>query len=532
MRTLPPDAADTSVSSDASAVTEQSTDSVPSPRRAFLAWGAAAAAVAVAAPAAAKAQRAPRTGGRVHTSAVMPPVYGKWATGPSDPPSEWKSAEMRLVRRVTMGLSYAEIDRVRVLGYKGYLERQLNWQKLDDSRVDEIVATNYPLIALAPDQLYNQNQGTIVSQLQESTLFRSAFSERQLYQRMVEFWTDHFNINANDVFYLKVGDDRDVIRKHALGKVGDLVWASAHSPAMLEYLDNTRNRFPRPNQNYARELMELHTLGVDGGYTQDDVAELSRAFSGWTITGRGIFAFDPNGHDFGEKTILGQRIPAMPTGSGAAGIQDGERMIQFLVQHPSTAKYISTKMLRWLLRYDPTPAQISEVAAVYTKTRGDIKSMVRTILKQEWLVAAPPKLKRPYHFVISALRATSPSVTRTAAFNRMLTTVGQPLFFWETPDGYPDSVEYWGQNVLSRWNSAAQLASMASGDASVDVSALMRGGTADSVVQALDTFLFAGEMRARTRQGLTDFLRPAPTNVSRVRETLALALSSSGFQWY
>ncbi|HYD54374.1 MAG TPA: DUF1800 domain-containing protein, partial [Gemmatimonadaceae bacterium] len=327
-------------------------------------------------------------------------------------------------------------------------------------------------------------------------------------------------------------DDREVIRRHALGKVGDLVWASAHSPAMLEYLDNTRNRAPRFNQNFARELMELHTVGVDGGYTQDDVAELTRAFSGWTITGRGTFNFDPSGHDFGEKTVMGQRLPAMPSGAGVAGIQDGERMIRFLVQHASTATYVSTKMLRWLLRYDPSAAQVTEVASVYTRTGGDIKAMIRTILKREWLMAAPPKLKRPYHFVASALRAVSPTITRMAAFNRMLTTVGQPPFYWETPDGYPDKVEYWGQNVLTRWSVAQSLASMVSGDGSVDVTVLMREPTPDGIVRSIDALLFAGEMRPQTRQGLVDFLRPAPTNQTRVREALGLALGSSGFQWY
>ena len=521
------DADDTAVT----AIPSPAPEPAPPTRRAFLRWGAAAAAAAAASPATASAQRA-REGMERAARPTVPPLYGKWATGPDTPPTEWKNPEMRLVRRITMGLSYAEIDRARALGYASYLERQLDYKSIEDTQVEEFVKTNYPMVLQGPDQLYNQNQGTVATQLQEATLFRSAFSERQLYERMVEFWTDHFNINLFDVYYLKVTDDREVIRKYALGKVGDLVWASAHSPAMLEYLDNTRNRFPRPNENYARELMELHTLGVDGGYTQTDVAELARAISGWTITGRGHFSFDPTGHDFNEKTVLGQRLPALPAGSGAAGLQEGERMVRLLVEHPNTAKYISYKMLRWLLRYDPSPAQITEVAGVYTKTKGDIKAMVRTILKQEWLVAAPPKLKRPYHFVVSALRATYPNVVRMGTFNRMLTAVGQPIMAWETPDGYPDAVEFWGQNVLSRWNTANQLASMVSGDAALDVTPLMREGSAEGVVRAIETFLFAGEIRAKTRQALIDYVRVAPTNQARVRETLALALSSSGFQWY
>lgn len=511
-------------------------DTERSSRRALLAAAAAGVATLAAAPATAAAQRAKteveRRAGGTASAATRPPLYGRWAEGPTEPPSEWKNPELRLVRRVTMGMAYGEMDLVRAMGYERYLERQLHPADIADARADAFVSTNYPMLAMTPEQLATQNQTTVATQLQEATLYRAAFSERQLHERMVEFWTDHFNINLFDVYYLKVADDRDVIRKHALGKFGDLVWASAHSAAMLEYLDNTRNRFPRPNQNYARELMELHTLGVDGGYTQEDVAELSRSLTGWTVAGRGVFAFDPAGHDFGAKTVMGKQFPAIPTGSGALGIRDGEEMIKFLVAHPNTAKYVSRKMLRHLLRYDPSGAQVDEVAGVYQRTGGDIKAMVRTILKRDWLVAAPPKHKRPFHFVVSALRAVQPTVRSVAVFNRAATTVGQPIMAWETPDGYPDAVEYWGQNVLTRWNVASQLAAMTAGDATTDISPLLSATTAEGVVQGMDLFLFGGEMRARTRQGLVEYLRPAPTNQARVREALALALSSAGFQWY
>jgi uncharacterized protein (DUF1800 family) len=335
------------------------------------------------------------------------------------------------------------------------------------------------------------------------------------------------------VNFLKVLDDREVIRRHALGTFPELLRASAKSTAMLVYLDQQTSRRQAPNQNYARELLELHTMGVDGGYTQQDVAELSRALTGWSIQGRaGSFYFNPALHDFGEKTILGKRIAAMPTSAGAAGIQDGETVLEWLIDHPSTARFIATKMLRWLLWYDPTEQMVDRVAGVYTATRGDIKAMVRACLDPAYLAQAPAKLKRPFHFLVSAVRALEPAVYSVAPITRQLNTLGQRLFFWETPDGYPDQVEYWAGGVLPRWNAAVNVASLLSAEVTVDVTPLTRLGTAEAVADEIGRKVFGGEMSVRTREELVAYLKPAPTNSSRIRDTLALALGSSEFQWY
>jgi uncharacterized protein (DUF1800 family) len=311
-----------------------------------------------------------------------------------------------------------------------------------------------------------------------------------------------------------------------------MVKSSAHSPAMLEYLDNTRNRRNNTNQNYARELMELHTLGVDGGYTQEDVDELARCLTGWTIAPRGVgFNFDPSGHDFTQKIVLGQTIPAQSSSVGQAGQYDGNFMIDFLNKHPSTAKFIATKMLKWLLRYDPTPAQVTAVADVYTRTSGDIPSMVRAILTPGNLTAAPVKYRRPYAFVVAALRACSPNMLRVGQVsNRWLTTVGMPLYLWQTPDGYPDYVDFWAGGVLQRWNFATYLTTNTA-DAVVDINAFMTVPTADGVADAIGRALFAGEMPDVLRSQLVTYLTGGTINAARVRETLALALSSSVFQW-
>jgi uncharacterized protein (DUF1800 family) len=352
---------------------------------------------------------------------------------------------------------------------------------------------------------------------------------------MVEFWTDHFSINYEKVGYLKTLDDREVIRKHALGKFPALLKASAHSPAMLEYLDNTRSRGRNTNQNYAREIMELHTLGVDGGYTQTDVAELARILTGWTIQGRGVFAFDPTGHDFTAKSFLGETFPAQPASTGAAAIQEGERAIDMLLAHPSTAKYIAMKMLRWLLRYDPSDAQIVAVAQVYTKTGGDIPSMIRAILTPANLKEAPLKMKRPYHFLVSSLRTLNPSVRTLAQIsNRQLLLLGQQLFYWDDPDGYPDNMDFWAGTILPRWNFASYLTSQSSatGEVTFDATPLVNLAQPAAIAAQIGKMVFAGKAPMALEAQITAYLAAAPVSAARVREAVSLALSANAFQWY
>lgn len=444
----------------------------------------------------------------------------------------WDSALVKLVRRVTNGVTPEELALARRLGFYGYLNYHLNWTKIDDQAVQSYVGATFPTVSQDSAQLYALAQETVRAEFINATFYQAAFSKRQLYERMVEFFSDHFNIAYDDVAYMRVPDHRNVARKHALGKFPDMVRASAHSPAMLEYLDNTRNRGNSPNQNYARELMELHTVGVDGGYTQDDVAELSRCLTGWTIAPRGVgFNFDAGTHDFREKRVMGQVIAAQPNNAGQLGKRDGDVMIEFLVTHVNTARFLSKKMLRWLLRYDPTESQIQTVATVYSRTGGDIPSMVRSILTPDNLLASPAKYRRPYSYVLAALRATNPQVLRVGQLSgRWLTTVGQSLYMWGPPDGYPDSVEYWSGTALQRWNFASYLTTNTA-DAVVDITRFMATPTAAGVVQAINNALFAGEMPERLRGQLTTYAQGGTLNAARTRETLALALSSSTFQW-
>jgi uncharacterized protein (DUF1800 family) len=431
-----------------------------------------------------------------------------------------------------MGLARSDVNEVLAKGYQQYLNEQVYYTRIDDSAVEATVAARYPLLSLTPAQMANASQGTLQAQLQEATIYRAAFSRRQLYQRMVEFWSDHFSIAIGKVGYLKAADDRDVIRRHAMGRFSDLLKASAHSPAMLAYLDQNQSRAGSPNQNYVRELMELHTLGVDGGYTQQDVDELARVFTGWSFTGAGDFTFLPNRHDWNQKVVLGVTIPAAPPSTGSAGINEGEQMLDVLLNHPSTGRFLATKMLKWLLTPTPTPAQINAIATVYRVTRGDIKLMVRAILNEGWVAASPAKFKRPFHFLVSSLRATQPTVTSVAGMNGQLRNLGQQLFFWETPDGYPDTAEYWVGNIQPRWNFSNTLAGQQSQTTiNLDVSSYL-AGTPDAAIDRIETDFFGGELAVSTRLALLNYLRGGTFNSTRIRETIALALSTSEFQWY
>ena len=261
----------------------------------------------------------------------------------------------------------------------------------------------------------------ITAQMQAARITRAVASDRQLEEVMVDFWFNHFNVYAQKgaVRWMLPAYEREAIRPHALGRFRDLVLATARHPAMLFYLDNwlsTRADLVIPggpnagrrmglNENYARELMELHTLGVDGGYTQQDVIEVARCFTGWTIDRPqqgGGFVFRPLAHDRGAKRVLGQVIPA------GGGQQDGERVIDILVRHPSTARFIATKLARRFVSDDPPAALVERAAATFRRTDGDIRAVLATIVTSPEFWSADAyraKIKTPLEVVASAVRA-------------------------------------------------------------------------------------------------------------------------------
>jgi hypothetical protein len=461
-----------------------------------------------------------------------------------------------LVHRISQGMTESLLTQANGLGYDAFLEDQLNKPASADSALEASIAASYPYLAMQPYELYPPppalpvTGGLVISQLSDATIIRSAQSQRQLYQRMVEFWTDHFNIDITNEFnnWLKAVDDRTVIRANALGTFPALLTASAHSPSMLYYLDNTASTAIAPNENYARELMELHTLGVDGGYTQQDVQEVARCLTGWGIyptntlvppNGPGglTFRYNSGVHDNGQKTLFAgtpQQVIIPPGG----GQNDGNLVLTALINHPSTAKFISKKMCKWLWGYNPPQTLIDNVATTYTNTGGDIKEMIRAIFHDPSVATSAPKYKRPYHLVVAALRATGATITNPANLrSNHLVPAGQRQFSWQPPDGYSDTLEYWVGLILPRWNYGASLVETSGANDTIsgivlNIDTFMPGvTTAQQVVDRIDAALFGGEMVAAEKNRILQYLPNTPSS-SQKREALGLAIGSPGYQWY
>lgn len=502
------------------------TTTAPSRRR-FFAIGASAVAT-MAASAAIDAQT-----GRPRGKPFAKPMPAGFRP---DPSVDWKDPVLRLVRRITMGLEPADVALARQKGFAGYLDYQLNFEAIDDSALDATVAARFPLLSQTSAQLRVADAGEVSNQLADAVVFRAAFSRRQLKERMVEFWTDHFNILYEKAGYLKVVDDRTVIRQHALGKFPDMLRASAESAAMLNYLDQASSRKPTPNQNYAREIMELHSLGVDGSYSQDDVAQLSRILTGWSYDANGIFGFRRDFHDLTAKTFRRVSFPAMPSTATAAQMKsEGDAAITILVDDPDTARYLASRMAMWLLSYTPPQSVIDATAAVYTSTGGDIKEMIRTIMTGKNLMASPAKYKRPFHLMVSSIRGMGAEVVNIRSMRQRLNLMDMTPFYWEQPDGYPDRVNWWSGLATQRWNWATYISNVNSATTvrvNIDTNFKAPQNTADNVVNQINVRLFANEMPASLKASLLTYLRAGTYNDARIRETLALAASSHQFQWY
>jgi uncharacterized protein (DUF1800 family) len=314
-------------------------------------------------------------------------------------------------------------------------------------------------------------QQVIVYDLSEAKLLRAVYSSRQLEEVLVDFWYNHFNVfldKGNDRF-LVTSYERDAIRPYVLGKFKDMLLATAQDPAMLFYLDNWQSVAPPPeprrrnarglNENYARELLELHTLGVDGGYTQQDIIAVARCFTGWTIREPlrgGGFEFNDRVHDKGEKVVLGVTIPA------GGGKEDGLRVLDILANHPSTARFISRKLAQRFVADDPPPALIDRMARTFREKDGDLREVMKTMLdsKEFWSQGAwRAKMKSPLEMVASAVRATGADVESAFILANQLQQLGQPLYRKMEPTGYSSAAAEWTNSaaLLARMNFALNL---------------------------------------------------------------------------
>lgn len=464
------------------------------------------------------------------------------------------------LNRLTFGPRPGDYDRINALADNAeeaaamFVEEQLHPERIHDSEGERAVR-RLTTLQLPKRALFEYKERHLLEELVSGTLLRATFSQRQLFEVMVEFWTDHFNIDPSkgDSKWLKTWDDREVIRAYALGDSGaargknpitstlqllgiennqteqkefkfpDMLKASALSPAMLWYLDGRQNRkandTDKPNENYARELLELHTLGVEGGYTQKDVMEVARCLTGWFVHGsnksfkNGKVVFNKYQHDDGEKIVLGQKIPA---GQGA---KDLDSVLDIIGLHPSTARYISTKLCKKFISDEPSESVVEGVSKRFINSKGDIRETLRALFQSDdFRQERGTKFKRPFRFVISSLRATAAKTDGGKAINDFLLKMGHSPFNYPTPDGYPEEPEPWLGSLLWRWNFAHELAENRIHQTKINLDHLVR------TAASKETYASAILGRTVTAKEMQAFIASG--------SPLAAALSSPDFQYH
>jgi uncharacterized protein (DUF1800 family) len=577
---------------------------------------------------------------------------------------------IHVLNRVTFGPCPGDVEMVEKMGgVRAYLDQQLHPDQIDDSAVDQqlagfdllqmssqqltqlfqqerkkqlqkqkeqaaaaaaasnpTVAANTPPVAPNPDLMPPANEKTpapnaanlttlfrsvsAVSQLQQAKLLREVESKRQLQEVLVDFWSNHFNIDVkkNVDRVLKVADDRDVIRPHIWGSFHDLLEASAKSPAMLIYLDNALSTVPRTvtpreaqlteairdrmmangnaalapppetigeqkggiNENYGREIMELHTLGVDGGYTQKDVQEVARCFTGWSVDrATGAFLFRPRAHDNGEKIVLGHDIP--PGG----GIQDGETVLNLLASSPATAHHIALQMCQRFVSDDPSPQLVDRIARVFLQSNGNLRDVTEAILTSPEFLSPSDygtKIKSPLEFAVSAVRASGSTLLardaqpygklvslvegagtlgRQGALDRLnrrprqslnyhILELGEPLFACTPPTGYSEISKTWVSPgaLIERLNFALALTEQKVSDVNFDPQPIFAGidlDKPDAMLQRGIDVLLQGHASPATKKVLQQTLAPpsdsaTPAQTINPSKLIALIIGSPDFQ--
>lgn len=433
------------------------------------------------------------------------------------------SSEYSVLKRTSFGVHRDELSTIGNMGIDAYLELQFDYTQINDGDLEATIQTLFPLSTQTPAQLiagFPDNIGDAALQMTGAAQYRQIFSRRQLYEVMVEFWSDHFNIHLLNGLgpTLKPEDDRQVIRANALGNFGDLLRASAHSPSMLFYLDNFLNQASAPNENYARELMELHTLGVDGGYTETDVKEVARCFTGWSIRfpgdtsgPYGSFVYIPVIHDNNAKVVLQNTI------SAGGGQSDADQVLDILAVHPSTARFLATKLCRRFISDTPEQASIDAVAAAFTQSGGDIKATLRALFATTaFRSGADLKITRPVEYLSGLIRALAPDTPYPTDNGQLFyfaqLILGQLPFNWPTPDGYPDEQSYWSSTggLLNRWR--LSFLSLANFIPSIDVfqidypNLLNGANTLAGIVDAMTDSVLMRPLSVEDRSYMLDWL--------------------------
>src|SRR5437016_1466916 len=497
----------------------------------------------------------------VATVAARPPVVGAQHAAPLPPPGGRaltpRDSAAHALNRLAYGPRPGEIERVARAGVLRWIDAQLAPDKIDDQIVarrerefDVLKSDRGDLARLyaevqrarqerkrmgdtaadKPDDSPVALKGRrLAAQFQQLAVVRAALSERQLYEVMVDFWTNHFNV------YVAKGADRfltpdyieHTIRPHAMGKFEDLLIATAKSPAMLFYLDNWESVAPGAsppfplsarrrggqgvrtapkgiNENYARELLELHTLGVDGGYDQHDVIEVARIFTGWSIRRPqqgGDFEFHDWAHDTGDKQVLGIEF-----GRGH-GMDEGIRLLKLLANHPATIHHVSRKLCQRFVSDDPPDGCVDDAVAAWKRSSGDMRDVLRAIFHGPDFWAAEnvrAKVKTPLEFVVSAARAVDAQPDTSPRLAQVVARLGEPLYLHVAPDGYPEREDAWvnSGSLLDRMHGAVALASGKLPGVTVVLDSIVSAGDPDQLIGAVNEKILSGTMSENTKQVL------------------------------
>src|SRR5436189_2388871 len=508
-------------------------------------------------------------------------------SAPPGPALTPQDSAFHALNRLAYGPRPGDVPRVVAEGVMRWIDRQLSPDGIDDDRwaqrerrFDILKYDRRDLAALyaeaqrerrerklaaVADTMADKSEANPIAQrgrrlageFADLAVVRAALSERQLFEVMVDFWTNHFNI------YFAKGADRfltpdyieHTIRPRAMGKFEDLLIATAKSPAMLFYLDNwesvapgTSPPFPlsarrrggqgvRPvpkgiNENYARELLELHTLGVDGGYTQQDVIDVARIFTGWSIERPqqgGDFEFHDWAHDRGEKVVLGVRF------EGGHDMDEGIRLLKLMADHPATMHHVSRKLCQRFVNDDPPDGCVDDAVAAWRRSSGDMREVLRAIFHGPdfWAVQnVRAKVKTPLEFVVSAARAVAAEPDTSPRLAQVVARLGEPLYLHVAPDGYPEREAAWVNSgaLLDRMNAAVALASGKLPGVTVALDSIVSAGDPDQLIGAVNEKILSGTMSENTKQVLRHELAGIGDPAQARALAVGLAIGGPEFQ--
>ncbi len=539
---------------------------------------------------------------------IAPPIAVTPPAGMTAHTTE-RARALHVLNRLAYGPRPGDLERVMAMGIDAYVEQQLHPERIPDERAERLL-TDFELLQLSTGELEalframrqeraqaarmrdsaqargdmagtprsagmqlgdnSQRLRQLMAEFRQVAVVRATLSERQLYEVMVNFWTNHFNVYVHKGAgpAMMPGYIEETIRPHTLGRFEDLLIATAKSPAMLYYLDNVESVAPgfrrggqrgmspprhqpdrgsqmtrgdsirqarRPtglNENYARELLELHTLGVDGGYAQEDIIDVARILTGWTINIRTDlgFIFFRRAHDSGEKVVLGQTFPA------GRGMEEGIELLQLLARHPSTRRHVSEKLCVRFVSDDPAPGCVDAAIHAWERSDGDIRDVLAAIFSSQEFWAPEhraTKMKTPLEFLISAVRALEATLSTDPTLAWTLRRLGQPLYEYEPPTGYPETQDSWVNSgaLLERLNVAVALAAGRIEGVEVDLAKVVPVSDDDEgLVDAVDRAILSSTASANTRRVLREQAEAA-ADASQARALLVgLALGSPEFQ--